>query len=237
MSIFYAGDTHGYLKHFHRIETEALKEAHSAIVQVGDFGILWPGGGKKMVSYFEKRTKRGIYTAPWYFCDGNHDNHDALDALHAESDGSGVVEVAPNCFHVKRGTVLEIDGKSHIFCGGAKSTDRQDGRGDFTKSGHRVWWPQEDPSREDLELFNDNFNLHKPEVVVTHDAPYTVDIYRTGRFDDPTPRAFDMILRLSEHKPKLWLFGHHHIFKAYQVEEHEGIDFRCCGFHGQGWVF
>ena len=238
MSILYVGDTHGYVENFDQIERRALAAKASAIVQLGDFGIFWPGNQRRLVQYFEKRTRQGKRTSPWYFCDGNHDEHDVLDQLWEESGRRDVVEVAPNCFHVRRGSVVEIEGVKHIFCGGARSTDRGFGYREFVKRGKkhdRIWWPQEAPSQEDLTRFFDNLNLHKPDVVVTHDSPVCIELYRDGRNSDPTAQGFQRILQLSEHKPKRWFFGHHHTLETWISDF--GVEFYCGGLHGEGWVW
>lgn len=238
MSILYVGDTHGYVENFDQIERRALAAKASAIVQLGDFGIFWPGNRKRLVQYFEKRRRQGKRTSPWYFCDGNHDEHDVLDQLWEESGRRDVVEVAPNCFHVRRGSVVEIEGVKHIFCGGARSTDRGEGYREFVKQGEkrsRIWWPQEAPNHEELSRFFENLNNHKPEVVVTHDSPVCIKLHRDGRNSDPTAQGFQRILHLSEHKPKRWFFGHHHTLETWISDF--GVEFYCGGLHGEGWVW
>tara|TARA_R110002126_G_scaffold47318_12_gene132521 strand:- start:4302 stop:5045 length:744 start_codon:yes stop_codon:yes gene_type:complete len=236
MSIFYAGDVHGNVDAFHAIETNAANINAVAIIQVGDFGIFWPDNKKAVAKYFDKRHRQGKLTIPWYFTDGNHEEHDVLDQMWVDAGRPDVVEVAPNCFHVRRGTVIEIDGLTHLFCGGAASVDRSEGFREFIDSNgkrRRIWWPQEAPNKEELQLFLDNMEARKPDVVVTHDVPTCIDIYGDQRRGDPTAHGFKRILDMSTHRPKRWFFGHHHLLEEWASDYL--FSFYCCGKDGAGW--
>jgi len=204
----------------------------AAVIQVGDMGFFWPGS-PTVEEYFEKRGKQGRRTFPWFVIDGNHENHDELDARWEAAGKPNVVEVLPGCFHVRRNTVLEIAGVKHLFCGGAKSTDR--GPGMEFHRGRRIWWPQEVPTAAEIERFHVQLETERPDTVVTHEAPRCVDLYREGRFHDPTAIGFENALKLSAHKPAHHFFGHHHVLEEFR-DACEGVTFRGCGLHGQFWL-
>ena len=222
--IFYAGDTHGYVKHIAEIDAAATEAGVKYVVQVGDFGIRWPGGQCPVFRYFEKRARKNRPGPQWITCGGNHDNWDKWNKLSAEQGHPDLVELAPGCFFAQRGSVHTLNGVKHIFCGGAESTDRH------MRTAGIDWWAAETPTYADFTLFMDRMESEQPEVVVTHDAPSCVYIERTQRDRAPTPRSLDNVLRYSSHKPSRWYFGHHHRMDEWNID---GVSFICCGLHGQ----
>lgn len=229
--ICYVGDIHGRVERFEAVDRWAHSNEAVAIVQVGDFGIFWSKPSDAMSSYFEQRKSKGKFACPVFFVDGNHENHDHLDKLWEDAGKPDRVEVAPSCFHVRRGSLADIDGLVHLFCGGARSTDR--GPGQEFHGGKRIWWPQEVPSRADLEKFAANLGGKIPDVVVTHEAPSRVPLYRENRDTDPTARALDIALETCGHEPKYWFFGHHHTLERWVFK---GTEFLCAGLHGEAWL-
>jgi hypothetical protein len=229
--IFYVGDIHGRVDDVAAIDRAAIKAGVEIVVQVGDFGIHWPGGQCPVNKYFKKRKCQGRPGPVWYTCGGNHDNWYEWGRLQAKQAGPGcaidaskTVELAPGCFYVVRGTVLDLGGKSHIFFGGAESTDKL----------HRVegvsWWPEETPSAGEFNTFFDSMVSERPEVVITHDAPLCVEIDRINRDTNPTPRNLQNALDHCDHAPVSWYFGHHHVLQTWEAN---GIKFQCCGLHGE----
>ena len=216
--IFYVGDIHGRAEDVAAIDRAAIEAGADIVVQVGDSGVLW-APGCPVVKYFEERESGPT----WYTCGGNHENWGVWAELQAAQSADKTVELAPGCFYVVRGTVLDLDGKSHIFFGGAESTDKL----------HRVegvsWWAAETPSREEFETFFDVMASAQPEVVITHDAPLCVDIFRVGRDTNPIPRNLQNVLEHCDYTPASWYFGHHHMLETWTVN---GTKFQCCGLHG-----
>lgn len=230
--IIYCGDLHGHSNAMGHIDQLAENLHADYIVQCGDMGFFWPGS-PTVEEYFKKRTRHKNRKIPWFVIDGNHENHDELDARWFAAGKTSIVEVLPLCYHVRRNTTITLGGVKHLFCGGAKSTDR--GPGDEFYGVRRIWWPQEAPSNQEIEKFHTLLETEQPEVVITHEAPLCMPLYRSGRSVDPTANGFDRALTLSSHKPALWLCGHHHTLEKFEVP---GIstDFRCCGLHGQFWL-
>jgi Icc-related predicted phosphoesterase len=210
--IIYAGDIHGRVDALVNLDEVATRHAVHAVVQCGDFGIFWPHTQGAVANYFHRRARKGKHVKPWFFCDGNHDVHDRLDKL-------------------RRGGRVTIAGVKHTFCGGARSTDR--GPDSAFYAGKRIWWPQEAPSRSDLEIFFESFDTFKPDVVVTHEAPACVPLRRSGRESDATVRGFQSVLDVSAHRPAAWFFGHHHDLETWEVND---TKFACAGWHGEHWI-
>jgi predicted phosphodiesterase len=222
--IFYAGDIHGRVDDVAAIDRAAIKAGVNTVVQVGDFGARWPGSPCAIYKYFEKRARRGRPGPTWYTCGGNHDNWDKWSLLAAQQGHPTLVQLAPACYFAQRGSLQDIEGIKHLFLGGAESIDRH------VRTTGVSWWAAETPTHAEFCLFSERLENEKPEVVITHDAPLCVNIPRTDKRSKSTPRNLQNVLKLSEHKPARWYFGHYHILDSWKVEE---TTFFCCGLHGE----
>lgn len=227
MSIIYAGDVHGRVKDLGNIIQSAESKGVSAIIQVGDFCFGFPED--EWPKFFEKRARQKKWTVPIYTCLGNHDNWDLFYQLLEEKGFPDKVEPYPGSgfYIVPRGTILEIDGISHLFLGGAESTDRH------RRTVGETWWEREEPNWKDFENFHKALEEKKPDTVVAHEAPLRVELYRVRRNQSYTPKMMESVLRMSEHQPKRWYFGHFHLLEQWKIEK---TRFLCCGLHGQYWM-
>lgn len=158
--IVLVGDIHGFYK---VVADTAKKYPYAEIIQVGDFG-FWPG-------------LRERYTPPprkIYFIDGNHDDIGALVGL-SPFEWENPVEIWPNAMYVPRGTVMELDGKTILFMGGAKSIDRAWRR---KNSGVNAWFEDEVIRPRDQLHAVLSANGKKIDLMVTHTPPqWMVDKY------------------------------------------------------------
>ena len=87
------------------------------------------------------------------------------------------------------------------------------------------WWRDEELSYEELDKLINIAEIAKPRVMVTHDCPTSVLDKIFGYpyiIKTRTGQAFDTILELC--KPKLWIFGHHHLNKDKVID---GTRFIC----------
>ena len=109
-------------------------------------------------------------------------------------------------YHVCRGSVLELEGKTYLCFGGAESQDKDDREPGVN------WWKQEMPSDEEYDTCRRNLETvdYKVDYVLTHDAP--------SRFLDFTALALgesnrlhlfldEILLKLTYEK---WFFGCYH---------------------------
>jgi len=221
--IYYVGDIHGRVDDVAAIDRAAIKAGVEVIVQVGDFGIRW-AKNCPIVKYFKKRERQQRPGPTWYTCGGNHDNWPEWARLQEEQGNGKMVELAPGCNYVVRGATAELDGKTHLFFGGAESIDKS------LRVEGTTWWAEETPSAAEFQRFFDSLVEDAPEIIITHEAPLCVELNRTGRGTQPTPRNLQNALKHSKHTPERWYFGHHHILQSWVVNN---IDFHCCGFHGE----
>lgn len=225
--ILFVGDIHGNVSAVKRAYEDAVSNGARAIIQVGDFGIYWPGESNGLSEFFNKNDLE----IPFYFCDGNHENHEVLDRFYYHQKRR-VVEVAKNCFHVRRGSVLDINDVKVLFCGGAQSYL---GKKDTPFILGENWWPREMPSWQEFSRFRKNFE--KADIVATHDCPSFLlshQSYHKQWSKNAVPQFFSRIVQSSSAHPSMWFFGHHHEHDVYVTDR---TNYYCCGKHGESWLY
>lgn len=208
--IFITGDTHAdydwkklMTKSF-PVQKELTKDDY--VIIAGDFGGVFLLD--RTDKYIQKNYNERNFTT--LFVDGNHENHDALDAYPVEEwHGGKIHKIADSVFHLMRGQVFEIGGKTFFTMGGAESTDKQ-----YRKEG-RSWWAREMPSIDEYEEAVINLEKHsgKVDYVITHCAPEATlcalnmpDMY--FRSVNELTSFFDTIAQTILFKD--WYFGHYH---------------------------
>ena len=216
------GDIHGYLTYRGGSRSYFnMMGAAEYTVQLGDFGFAWKGQPDfhQQVANIDKAHHVVIL--------GNHDDYDHR-IQHALGD-FGV-----HSFPLKEGKF------EFFYIRGARSIDRID------RIPGVSWWEDEELNWTQGHECVLAYEQAKPEIVLTHDCAEEI-IYlmaHTGKdwfLQDFRPSITNRILQscLERHRPKLWLFGHHHIN---WVQEYKGTTFMCldghmpsCG-HNMGYV-
>ena len=131
--VYLTGDTHGELDRFKHGKLRWLGKRDVVLV-LGDFGFVWDGSKaeQKKLDWLRKRP----YTL--LFLDGSHENYDLLAQYPTvELFGGKVQALGGNVYHVCRGSVLELEGKTYLCFGGAESQDKDDREPGVN------WWKQE----------------------------------------------------------------------------------------------
>lgn len=200
------GDTHGDLDFLDRAAACAA-EADATIIQVGDWGFLWPRSeqlAQVQLSLERAGQFAGKPTVTMRFIDGNHDWHPKLREYSALPDGS--VPLTENVIYQPRGSTWEdSDGTRFLFCGGAPSIDKAH------RAEGRSWWPEETISEAEFMLA---LGAEQIDVLVTHDAPdYPPGFSPKGdpEFRALSARSLEMVASLIvRHKPGLHIHGHWH---------------------------
>lgn len=196
----FIGDIHGDYDTLQAIMDEIAKRPEiKAIIQVGDWG--W-------YEYFIPKFQNLTYTVPTYWVDGNHEDFTLLPK------GEGPQEVAPNCFFVPRGTVIELDGRKVAFLGGAGSVDYQ-----FNKH----WSTLENILPEEAARLD---GVDGVDILVTHCPPQSIirqnfDPHNLMWFGLPVTwkdKNADIVERVwKDLKYPMNICGHmHRVVKAYQ---------------------
>ena len=144
MTIHITGDTHGEVNRL--LEYKNTKSGDTVII-TGDFGMLWHRNNFSKTSKLNKAAKeRGII---YLFCDGNHENFEMLEEYPVEERYGGKAgKISKYIYHLRRGEVYTIEGKTFFVFGGASSIDR------MYRTPYVSWWPAELPSSN--EIFDNN---------------------------------------------------------------------------------
>jgi len=187
------------------------------IVQVGDFGYGWPQTKPFKISHGYYETDELFERAlkmPFFWLDGNHENHDLLEADHGASQS--------NTFYCPRGSVIEFklptrEVRRAMFFGGASSIDKK----------YRIegvtWWPQESITYSQTQRAIESHN--EVDIVFSHERPSAFNYkhnFKEG-FGESDKNALEAIREVF--KPPFWCFGHYH---DYDRGEHDGTQWVCC---------
>lgn len=209
--IVVCGDFHGYFKRVNRFLSSKPKV--STILQCGDFG-FWPRmHGKVFYDSYGHPKTFNMYTlknrdVKIFWCDGNHEDHESLKKIEN-------FEIMPNVFYMRRGKILPlVDGRNILFIGGAYSIDKA------SRTPGEDWFPEEEISQQDIYDLIDA----KIDIVISHTAPLEFDVvdYHNDFHKDSSRDALSYVL--NKYHPKLWYFGHMHLFKQ---GEFEGCKWTC----------
>lgn len=212
MSVYVCGDTHWGYDHS-KLTTKRWPEQKELtkddyVIVAGDFGLLWEYKGQtKEEAYWTKELQARKFTT--LFIDGNHENFTRLEALEEiDMFGGKVGVVADGIYHLKRGYVYTICGKTFFCFGGALSTDKEHRTVDMS------WWVQETQTKAEEEFAFDQLEKvnYKVDFVITHTAPKSIVSQFT--FIDPE-RHNDPVAKFLNHlrckiECESWHFGHFH---------------------------
>lgn len=207
---FITGDTHGDID-WHKINTKNFPEQKELtkddyLIITGDFGGVW--FLDKTDAYIQKNYGQRNFTT--LFIDGNHENHAALDAMPVEEwHGGKIHKVTDSIFHLMRGQVYVIGGKTFFTLGGAESSDKLYRKADVS------WWARELPSIEEYNEAFKNLAKHgyKVDYILTHCAPEEtvtalgMPFMSIRKLNDLTS-MLDTIAQTTSFKA--WYFGHYH---------------------------
>ena len=142
------GDTHGNGRWCKQLARIAAANQCDAVVQLGDFG-YWPHQqwGRTFLQHVaDLAASSGI---PWYWLDGNHENHDMLAACADPTAAPAMLEIRPGVHYLPRGHRWEWSGVRLGALGGAASIDAA------WRTEGVSWWRGEEPTVGDLLRLGD----------------------------------------------------------------------------------
>lgn len=212
--IFITGDTHCPID-IHKLNSKnfpigkTLNKGDFLII-CGDAGFVWDG------SQEDKYWQKWIRDKPWttLFVDGNHENFNLLNAYPVEEwNGGKVHRINDSLFHLMRGQVFNLAGKTFFTFGGASSHDKEQRKVNIS------WWAEELPNYQETNegidnLYKNNFQV---DYIITHCAPqFIVKQIKQQYQADYITKYLDVILQEVDFRQ--WYCGHYHIDGDVEVE-------------------
>ena len=211
------GDTHIPID-IHKLASRNYPESkemtkNDYVIITGDFGGVWDGSSED--EYWRKWLDKKPFTT--LFADGNHENFDLL-AKYPVVDfmGGKAHKISDSIYHLMRGYVFDIEGKSFFVMGGAASHDKE------YREENISWWQEEMPDEEEMKRGLENLEKRGFEVdyIISHCAPdHIQDIvcyYREQLRGSTTVYAKDSLTGYLQQVMdrcsfKKWFFGHYHL--------------------------
>ena len=208
--IYITGDKHGTMRPLFGLAEKNELGKEDVLIITGDAGFVWDETYPKTIATLEQ-----AFPGTTVFVDGNHENHDLINAMEImEWNGGRVHRVGERVFHLMRGEVYSILGQTIFAFGGARSSDKNDRRTEGVD-----WWKAEEPSEEELAYGEVPLKRHLDEIdyIMTHEPPLFAREHITRKLpldeDYRLPGVLDAWYSLAEEAPNLkkWYFGHVHV--------------------------
>jgi hypothetical protein len=187
------GDLHANIERAEEINTLAISQDIDKVVGLGDFGYQFTT---------DERSVLSGQKVPWYFIDGNHDDHTLL-----RHDADEIVEFWPDLYYIPRGYVWEWEGKTFAAMGGASSIDKS------MRTPYISWWPEEPIQLGDMYRLDDNVGSRKIDIFLSHEAPKIAVDHITKHLSILDCGVNDRMLLYqawNNYRPRLWFHGHWH---------------------------
>lgn len=205
--LYFTGDTHGDPERLSKSELSMLRSGDTLII-CGDFGYLWDNR-KAEIKFLNRLAMRKYNIC---FVDGIHENFDLLADLPVVMWNGGKAHMLhDNIYHLMRGQIYNIEGKTVFTMGGGEDPETE--LGDFDNEIHR-----ETPSPAELlsaAKMLESVN-YKVDYIVTHEPPAktrdfmllsenkTLRVTAIGAYFDALAKQADF---------RKWYFGSMHIDK------------------------
>jgi len=196
MKILIVGDTHGDIKLIYEAIDYAEEMGCKEIYQVGDFGFF-----PNLYPDFLANLNSPI---PFYFIDGNHDDHSVLKRYRHENSPISLEDMgydSYNFYYIPRGYMKLVGSSNIMFIGGANSTDRR-----YRKEGID-WWREETIDFSEYYRCIGNVSSCKVDIILSHEGIRSEVIAYEEK--DNCREAIEQLVMLA--KPCLLIHGHHHI--------------------------
>ena len=178
-------------------------DADDILIVCGDMGICWDGGA------FDRYIKRFWEQKPYtvLFVDGNHENFPVLNSFPWQDSewGAPVQQIARNVYHLKRGAVYTIYGKTFFAFGGASSHDK------WCRKEGRDWWPEEIPSDAECEYALESLTKtgNKVDFIISHCTDNATLTYIDAHYEHDKATNFLWVIKESLQYDHHY-FGHYH---------------------------
>lgn len=204
--IYVTGDTHGEQARFSPAAMPDEKNfgQGDTLIICGDFGYIFEASERED-AFLDALAEKPYMIC---FCDGNHENFNALYAYPREEWHGGFVHrIRRNILHLMRGQIFEIEGKRIFTMGGAYSIDR------YMRLEGFSFWREELPTNDEYRTAAQNLEEvgKRVDYIITHTAPREI-IRRMGKYPDMHDAELTGFLEwvMYEIEFKRWFFGHWH---------------------------
>ena len=199
--IFITGDTHGDIDYKKLINLKKEKLSYDDyLIICGDAGICW--SFKTIQSFLDLYNDIGCTIL---FVDGNHENFDMLEEMPlVEYKGALMHQIDTHIFHIVRGEIMTLEGKTFLCLGGAHSIDK------MYRTPHLSWWPQEEINNHNIDNAISNLEKvgNKVDYVITHCCDSKTVLNEFGFRRDICTDQLMFIDKVVDYKH--WFFGHYH---------------------------
>ncbi len=199
--IFITGDTHGDIDYPKLLKLKEKKLSYDDyLIICGDAGICW--------SIYDTRRFLSLYNdigCTVLFIDGNHEHFDMFNGLPlVEYKGALMHQVDEHIFHILRGEILTLEGKTFFCLGGACSIDK------MYRTPHISWWPEEEINKHDIDNAIANLEKvnNKVDYVITHCIDTKTVLKAFGFRRDICTDQLMFIDKVVDYKH--WFFAHYH---------------------------
>jgi hypothetical protein len=210
--VFITSDTHGHID-IQKLNSRNFpigKELDKTdyLIICGDFGLVWDNDKEEL--YWRKWLNDRNWTT--LFVDGNHENIPLINTYPIVKKHNGKMhQITDSIYHLMRGEIYDIYGKSFACMGGATSYDKE------LRTEGINWWKEELPNKEEYENLLMNLERYKYNVdyMLTHTCPTTIKAM-LGFINKNSSCALETFLEnLSKDLTfKKWYFGHFHVDKS-----------------------
>jgi len=205
VNIKFLGDIHGDFE----VARQACRKYPEAdwIFQVGDMGFGFPHykRHKGVLVPDPEASDPTEFDPRFRFIRGNHDKPEVCRG-HAHYLGDYGVHEPTGIF----------------FISGGESTDKEH------RTAYVDWWPDEELSAVDFHKAVALYASVKPEVVISHECPSSLLWLLCSHHAEVSSTSDVLEIMLQIHRPKVWVFGHHH--KIWR-KEIEGTQFICAAIN------
>ena len=205
--IYFTGDTHGDKERLSKSELSMLQPGDTLII-CGDFGYLWD----KSRAETKFLNRLGMRKYNICFVDGTHENFDLLSDLPVVMWNGGKAHmIHDNVYHLMRGQIFNIEGKTVFTMGGGENPESDPGETD-SEAHPEIPTPAEMLSAAKML----SAVQYKVDYIVTHEPPAkTRDFMLLSRNKTLRITAigayFDALAKQAEYKK--WYFGSMHTDK------------------------
>lgn len=246
--IYITGDIHGDPRRLSKaiFPEQVGMTKNDYVIICGDFGLVWDKEESENERYWLNWLQDKPFTT--LFIDGNHENHERLDAMSvSEWNGGKVHFVRPNVIHLMRGQIFNLQGQNFFTFGGASSHDIRDGilypehykegikdkqfkkkyqnmrnAGKMFRVNGYSWWERELPNEQEMKEGFANLKKHgnKVDYIISH-SPCTSDLYLMGGkglYNSDVLTNYLESVRTTTAYKK-WYFGHMHINKQVSMQD------------------